>query len=107
MEIQKSKNNGLTIDNGDNAIELLKKHSELVRMLDLLAHLSAIIIVLKYLLSPNKFSCFVDDINNAIENLLVSTRQLQQTQMYKYMGFPTNCLKIKESPYCETIDENR
>lgn len=69
--------------------------------------LFAIIIVLKYLLSPNEFSCFVDDINDAIENLLVSTRQLQQTQMYKYMGFPTNWLKIKEAPYCETIDENR
>ena len=60
--------------------------------------LFAIIIVLKYLLNPSEFSCFVDDINDAIETLLVSTKQLQQTQMYKYMGFPINWLEIKGAP---------
>ena len=49
----------------------------------------------------------MDDINDAIETLLVSTKQLQQTQMYKYMGFPANWLEIKNAPYCETVDKIR
>lgn len=61
--------------------------------------LFAVIIVLKYLLSQVEFSQFIDDINTALETLLTSTRQLQRTQMYKYMGFPTNWLDIKDAPY--------
>ncbi|MDE6386298.1 MAG: Abi family protein [Lachnospiraceae bacterium] len=66
--------------------------------------LFAIIIVLKYLLSPQEFSCFVDDLDDALDTLLISTRRLERTQMYKYMGFPTNWLEIKDAPYCNIIE---
>ena len=66
--------------------------------------LFAIIIVLKYLLSPQEFSSFIDDINDALDTLLISTRRLERTQMYKYMGFPTNWLKIKDAPYYDTTE---
>lgn len=69
--------------------------------------LFAIIIVLKYLLRPQEFSCFADEINDALDILLASTRRLERTQMYKYMGFPTNWLEIKDAPYCNTIEEPR
>ena len=64
----------------------------------------AIIIVLKYLLSPQEFSSFIDDINDALDTLLISTRRLERTQMYKYMGFPANWLKIKDAPYYDTTE---
>lgn len=60
--------------------------------------LFAVIIVLKYLLSVDEFSQFIDEINRALEILFNSTRQLQKTQMYKYMGFPTNWLDIRNTP---------
>ena len=60
--------------------------------------LFAVIIVLKYLLSKDDFSRFIDDINRSLETLLSTTKQLQRTQMYKYMGFPENWLDIKEAP---------
>ena len=58
----------------------------------------AVIIVLKYLLSQDEFSQFIDDIEHALKVLFNSTRQLQETQMYKYMGFPANWLDIKDAP---------
>lgn len=61
--------------------------------------LFAVIIVLKYLLSPEDFSQFVNDINEALNTLLRSTRQLQRAQMYKYMGFPNNWMDIENAPY--------
>ena len=60
--------------------------------------LFAVIIVLKYLLSQDEFSQFIDDIEHALKVLFNSTRQLQETQMYKYMGFPANWLDIKDAP---------
>lgn len=60
--------------------------------------LFAVIIVLKYLLSQDEFSQFIDDIEHALKVLFNSTRQLQETQMYKYMGFPVNWLDIKDAP---------
>ena len=60
--------------------------------------LFAVIIVLKYLLSQDEFSQFIDDIEHALKVLFNSTRQLQETQMYKYMGFPSNWLDIKDAP---------
>ncbi len=60
--------------------------------------LFAVIIVLKYLLSQDEFSQFIDDIEHALKVLFNSTRQLQETQMYKYMGFPANWLNIKDAP---------
>ncbi len=65
--------------------------------------LFAVIIVLKYLLSKDDFSHLIDDINSALENLLTSTRQLQRAQMYKYMGFPSNWIDIKNAPYSDYL----
>lgn len=58
----------------------------------------AVIILLQYLLSQDEFSQFIDDIEHALKVLFNSTRQLQETQMYKYMGFPANWLDIKDAP---------
>lgn len=60
--------------------------------------LFAVIIVLKYLLNHDEFTLFIDDINNALETLLASTKQLQKPQMFRYMGFPANWMQIKEAP---------
>lgn len=61
--------------------------------------LFAVIIVLKYLLSKEDFSQFIDDIDVALETLLTATKQLQKAQMYRYMGFPANWLQIKNAPH--------
>lgn len=60
--------------------------------------LFAVTIVLKYLLDEQEFSLFINDINIALETLLSSNRQLQKSQMYKYMGFPANWIDIKDAP---------
>lgn len=60
--------------------------------------LFAVIIVLKYLLGHEEFSLFINDINLALETLFHSTKQLQRPQMYRYMGFPTKWIEIKDSP---------
>ncbi len=60
--------------------------------------LFAVIIVLKYLLSHDEFCLLVEEIDNALQTLLISTKQLQKLQMYKYMGFPTNWAEIKTAP---------
>lgn len=65
--------------------------------------LFAVIIVLKYLLDANEFATFVDDVNAALETLLISTRQLQRAQMYKYMGFPSNWMEIKNAPHQDVL----
>lgn len=60
--------------------------------------LFAVIIVLKYLLSNEEVCLLIDEINDALETLLTSTRQLQRPQMFKYMGFPDNWNEIKDAP---------
>ncbi|MCM1268705.1 MAG: Abi family protein [Bacteroidales bacterium] len=60
--------------------------------------LFAVTIVLKYLLDEQEFSLFINNINMALETLLSSNRQLQKSQMYKYMGFPVNWTAIKDAP---------
>jgi len=60
--------------------------------------LFAVIIVLKYLLSHEEFCLLIDETDNALKALLTSTRQLQRLQMFKYMGFPTNWIEIKNAP---------
>ena len=65
--------------------------------------LFAVIIVLKYLLSEEEFSQFIDEINAALETLLTSTRQLQRAQMYRYMGFTANWMDIKNAPYSANL----
>ena len=61
--------------------------------------LFAVIIALKYLLSKNDFANLIDDIHTALEKLLVDTKQLQRSQMYRYMGFPANWMEIKDAPF--------
>lgn len=61
--------------------------------------LFAVIIALKYLLDKNDFANFIDDIHTALEKLLVDTKQLQRSQMYRYMGFPANWMEIKDAPF--------
>lgn len=60
--------------------------------------LFAVIIVLKYLLSQEDFSLFIDNLSTLLETLLTSTKQIQRTQIYKYMGFPINWIDIKNAP---------
>lgn len=60
--------------------------------------LFAVIIVLKYLLNHDEFCLLIEEIDNALQTLLTSTKQLQRLQMYKYMGFPTNWIEIKTAP---------
>lgn len=65
--------------------------------------LFAVIIVLKYLLSHEEFDAFIDDINTTLETLFDSTKQLQKAQIYRYMGFPSNWMEIKDAPSgCDT-----
>lgn len=61
--------------------------------------LFAVIIALKYLLNKNDFGNLIGDIHTAIEKLLVDTKQLQRSQMYRYMGFPANWMEIKDAPF--------
>lgn len=60
--------------------------------------LFAVIIVLKYLLGQEDFSLLIDNLSTLLETLLTSTKQIQRTQMYKYMGFPSNWTDIKNVP---------
>lgn len=57
--------------------------------------LFAVVIVLKYLLEENVFSDFIDELDVTITTLLNNIKILQQTQLYKYMGFPENWKDIK------------
>lgn len=66
--------------------------------------LFAVIIVLKYLLSHEESCLLIDEIDDALTNLLLSTKQLEKAQMFKYMGFPNNWADIKNAPLgCNTV----
>lgn len=56
----------------------------------------AVVIVLKYLLSTEDFSSFAVELEKTINQLFQDTKMIQETQLYKYMGFPENWLKIKD-----------
>lgn len=111
---------GLIINDKENAINLLKKHSyfDLINgfdykylkrsIPDTVIHkileiekknnfytkgksdLFAVLISLKFLLSNESFSELINEIDLAIKKLLSKTRQIQKPQLYKYMGFPEN-----------------
>lgn len=59
--------------------------------------LFAVVIVLKHLLDQEDFARCIDGIAAALDTLLSSTKQLQRSQMYKYMGFPSNWMDIKDA----------
>lgn len=63
--------------------------------------LFAIVIVLKYLLTEDAFSDFMDELDANITTLLSKINILQQTQLYKYMGFPENWKDIRSSKKAE------
>lgn len=58
--------------------------------------LFAVVIVLKYLLKKEEFENFIDKLNDYIETLLSSTRQIQKDKILKYMGFPDNWMEIRD-----------
>lgn len=60
--------------------------------------LFAVVIVLKYLLNEEDFASFVEKLEAIIKQLFSDTRMIQETQLYKYMGFPENWLNIKKCP---------
>ncbi len=57
--------------------------------------LFAVVIVLKYLLNEDDFEKFVKKLEAIIKQLFSETRMIQETQLYKYMGFTQNWLDIR------------
>ena len=65
--------------------------------------LFAVVIVLKYLLSEEDFADFVEKLQKIIQQLFSETRMIQETQLYKYMGFTENWLDIRTCPKAQWI----
>lgn len=59
--------------------------------------LFAVIIVLKYLLNNDEFLQMTDELQKIIDELLQKTKMIQKNQLYKYMGFPSNWLEIRNA----------
>lgn len=57
--------------------------------------LFAVLIVLKYLHSEEKFHKLIDELSKEIDVLLSTTSQIQREQLYKYMGFPSDWKTIE------------
>lgn len=55
-----------------------------------------VVIFLKYLLSEEDFNLFINDIGQAINELLLATNQIEQDKLLKYMGFPRNWININK-----------
>lgn len=58
--------------------------------------LFAVVIVLKYLLDEKDFMMFINELEVIINELIETTRILEERQLYKYMGFPENWKEIKK-----------
>lgn len=58
--------------------------------------LFAVVIVLKYMLEEDEFNNFIDAMDNAMKNLFIDTKQIDQRKLYKYMGFPDNWRDIQD-----------
>lgn len=56
--------------------------------------LFAAVICFKYLLSKEQFISAVNQIDKEIKTLCNSTNRVEEKQMFKYMGFPSNWLEI-------------
>lgn len=83
-----------TIDNTfvHEALQIQKRKTQYIKGKN---DLFAVVIVLKYLLDEKDFVEFIEDLNSSIDELLQTTRIVQRSQLYKYMGFPTNWTDIK------------
>lgn len=55
----------------------------------------AALISLKYLLTREKFDKLVNEISDAIDQLVKSTSQIKREQLYKYMGLPDDWHRLK------------
>lgn len=55
-----------------------------------------VVIFLKYLLSENEFNLFINEVGQAINELLMATNQIEQSKLLKYMGFPNNWININK-----------
>lgn len=53
-------------------------------------------IFLKYLLSEDEFNLFINEVGQAINELLMATNQIEQKKLLKYMGFPNNWININK-----------
>lgn len=56
----------------------------------------AVLIALKYLLDDNSFITLVDEVDDAISQLLNNTRQVQRQQLYSYMGLTNDWQRIRD-----------
>ncbi|MFI3171962.1 MAG: Abi family protein [Eubacteriales bacterium] len=65
--------------------------------------LFAAIIALKYTIKEEDFNCMIDELEVLLTELCDNTQNLQQNQMYKYMGFPENWKEIKNCLKVESI----
>ena len=62
--------------------------------------LFAVVIVLKYLLSDIEFEEFINALEKAIIELFSNTKCIEDIQLFKHMGFPSNWKDIK---FCEKV----
>lgn len=87
-----------------NALAIEKKKGQYIKGKN---DLFAVVIVLKYLLSEEDFSSFVQELEKITEQLFLDTRVIEKLQLYKYMGFSENwfnidaCAKTGEKKICE------
>ncbi len=58
--------------------------------------LFAVVIVLKYMLEDADFKKFIDALDDAVECLFETTKQIQRSQLYRYMGFPEDWKDIRD-----------
>lgn len=74
-----------------NALAIEKKKGQYIKGKN---DLFAVVIVLKYLLSEEDFSSFVQELEKITEQLFLDTRVIEKLQLYKYMGFTENWFDI-------------
>ena len=74
-----------------NALAIEKKKGQYTKGKN---DLFAVVIVLKYLLSEEDFSSFVQELEKITEQLFLDTRVIEKLQLYKYMGFTENWFDI-------------
>ena len=73
-------------------LEIKKRNNQFVQGKE---DLFAIVISFKYLLDKEDFSKFCKDLDSLFSTLKLKTNQIQQAQLFKYMGFPDNWREIE------------
>ena len=61
--------------------------------------LFAVVIVFKYMLDIDEFENFILSLDDSIKKLFASTKVIQKSQLFRYMGFPDNWKDILD---CDT-----